>query len=182
MAKLESDSNVNKEAVSINLGNNITEKSKENINKEIKNKENISRKKDVWTKEQSEELIKLVAKIGAGYWNKIRADSQTLEGKSALSLKDKHRLISKQTSYYKTTPKEWIEVTLDGELVGEVGDCKIVNARFPHDAAKVIAKRKESPKEECVVSVTCDKGITIHSYNVSFLGSNKFKLTKIKRK
>lgn len=142
--------------------------------------EAMTRKKDEWTKEQIEELAELILTVGTGKWSEIRAVSKTLQNKSTLSLKDKHRLMSKQTSYYKTPNKEWIEVTEEGELVCDISDVKIVNSRFPHDAAKIIAKRKGYTENPFRISVTCDKGVTIHTYVVLPFGSDKIKLTKVK--
>ncbi|RVD92711.1 Myb-like DNA-binding domain containing protein [Tubulinosema ratisbonensis] len=160
----------NNSGIILNFENNI----QENLTN------NTVRKKEEWTKEQADELAELVSIKGLGKWSEIRAVSKTLQNKSTLSLKDKHRLMSKQTSYYKTPNKEWIEVTEEGDLTCDISECKIVNSRFPHDAAKIIAKRKGNFDNPFKVSVTCDKGLTIHTYSVVLSENEKIKLTKVK--
>lgn len=98
-----------------------------------------------WTQEEVNALNLGVTEFGTRSWKKILRKYRDVfkNRRRVVDLVHKYRLIKKQTSYYTTEKRSWIEVNEKNTPVTDaMGEMIMITTKFPYDAAKMIAKKK----------------------------------------
>ncbi|KAF7683089.1 telomere-associated protein 1 [Astathelohania contejeani] len=96
-----------------------------------------------WTAAEISDLKDGIKRHGIGKWKAILSDPKYkfAECRTSVSLKDKYRLLSRNTSYYQCKPKEFVFVDVDNEIIKDALGCyTIYKERYPYEAAVRMAK------------------------------------------
>lgn len=137
-----------------------------------------------WTSEEVDALKKGIEKFGKGNWIKINNYYTCLRNRTPTSLKDKYRLIRKNTSYYLINSRKWYELLPNDAIRLDVqGTPVYYRTRFPYDAATMFCtyRRKEENTTFNICIIDTEKyeqGTIKHFYAVNVI-DNKFIVRKM---
>lgn len=124
--------------------------SEEHETPDIVYKNTIKRNKNLWSESEVKFLMEGYEKYKneVNKWAKILKDYD-FNGRKAVDLKDKHRIMIKKTSYHVNTKKQYVLVDENRNvLYDEMGGKKTYYEKFPYEAATRIAKDLCFPNEK----------------------------------
>jgi len=151
------------------------DKNERSGNKNEKGYENIrknNRTRVPWTEDEMEALKTGVASHGAGNWTVILDEFSKVFNKKrrVIDLVNKHREMSKSSSFYTTSSRDWVEIGEDGKPLEDVlGEVRVFSDKFPYNAAKKIAKGRPDPGDDgYVITIReIDRDTELHYYMVT---------------
>lgn len=123
-----------------------------------------------WSPEEVLALKRGFEKHGAKWTTILSQYDNVFQGRRrVVDLANKMRLLNKNTSFYKTEPKDWLVLTSAGEPeIDQLGEIITVRERFPHDAAKKLARRRIlSGIKKFIIRIREAQNIeNVHTYSV----------------
>lgn len=145
-------------------------------------RENVSQKSS-WRAAEVKALRKGVEKYGKS-WKRILQKYEDVfdETRKVADLAAKYNLICKNSSYYKTSSKDWVQVDEEGNCCENwAGYIPTITHKFPYDAAKKFAKKKIAngyKKFNITVREASDIS-NIHTYSVEAQDYGKIIIKKL---
>jgi hypothetical protein len=137
-----------------------------------------------WTEEEVKSLLKGVREYGEGKWSVILQKVPGFnKSRRPSDLKDKFRLIKKDTSYYKHPATDFVHVDENCDIIlDSLGEHRVYSEKFPYNAAERIARRlKIGIGSEDIVRVSALHSTDgfYHEYKVKF-ENGAYRISKIK--
>lgn len=128
-----------------------------------------------WSTEEIDALCRGVDEYGTGKWKLIleKYSGKFHSSRRVVDLVAKYKLLNRESSYYKTSMRNWIVVSeRDEPEVDGMGEIVVVSQKFPYDAARKFARQKAASGEKSfVVRVREAENISnVHAYMVETRG------------
>lgn len=136
-----------------------------------------------WSTNEMEALIDSVNKEGQ-LWSKIleKYKGNFDPSRRIVDLKIKYNLITKKSSYYKTSKKDWITVDEnENPILDSLGEIIVISEKFPYDAAKKFGrKRFLNGENNFIMKIREAEDIeNVHHYRFEGNDQGRFKLYKL---
>lgn len=141
------------------------------------------RKRLSWTRQELDALMDGVKSCGEGKWTTIlkKYADRFHQERRVIDLVHKYRQLKKESSFYRTPKKNWVEIDEDNnDKTDAMGDVICYSEKFPYDAAMKFAKRNgfQGYRTYIVRIREFEDTTNIHTYSVS-VDSERIKLKKL---
>ncbi|KAI5152033.1 hypothetical protein ENBRE01_2517 [Enteropsectra breve] len=142
-----------------------------------------SRTRIKWTPEEVAALKEGVDKMGNRWTLILKSNDAFHPQRRKIDLVNKWRELTRETSFYNTPSKEWIELNENCEPIhGNNGRSIRILTKFPYDAAMYFAKKHGNAANAAYVITVQEADVVgnTHYYNV-VMTNEGMKITKVQR-